>query len=262
MRHIDISDVKAIELEILDYIDAICRKNGIKYYLAYGTLIGAIRHKGFIPWDDDIDICMKREDYDKFISVFGSGFDGRFKLLHPTIEKDYYYEFAKVTDVRTKVIGSGLKEIPDEGVWVDIFPLDRIAGCRHIQRILIQICMVFRILSVYEEFPRSKHSVFFYPIWLLSRLIGFGIPLKITNWLSRSGKGNKYIGYAASMSTSGAEYCYPVEWFEDSVSVEFEGMNYPAPKYYHDYLISQYGDYMTLPPEEKRIPHPVMAVWR
>ena len=261
-RRISFEGVKFIELDILKNIDIICKKHQIKYYIAYGTLLGAIRHKGFIPWDDDIDVCMKREDYEKFISVFPKENQEQYRLLHSSIDSTYFYEFAKVVDTRTKVSGIGVKDIHNEGIWVDIFPLDSVAKHKNIQRFLIQFCMVFRIMSVYTEFPSHKRSCLFYPLWLLARWIGFKLPLKITDWLSKKGKDKDNIGYIASMSTTGSKYCYPVDWFDDSVEVEFEGNLFPAPKEYHKYLVSQYGDYMQLPPEDKRIAHPIEAYWR
>ena len=259
---ISFDELKSIELDILKYIDSICKEHHIKYYLAYGTLIGAIRHKGFIPWDDDIDICMKRSDYEKFVSVFPKLSSNYYSLLHPSTDPLYYYEFAKVVDLRTKIKGVGFKDIPNEGVWVDIFPLDLVANNKKIQRMLVQIFMALRILSVYTKFPSHKRSYLFYPLWLLARLVGYRFPLKITNWLSKIGNGKKFIGYIASMSTSGSKYCYPIEWFDDFVDVEFEGNIFPAPKEYHKYLESQYGNYMQLPPEDKRVAHPVEAYWR
>ena len=261
-KRISAQDVKDIEINLLDYIDSICKKHHIEYFLGYGTLLGAIRHKGFIPWDDDIDICMKRKDYEKFISVFSIEKDEPYKLLHSSMDKTYFYEFAKVVDVRAKVYGVGVNDIPNEGVWVDIFPLDAVSKHQKLQRFLIQICMVFRIMSVYKKFPAHKHSYLFYPLWLIARMIGFKLPLKITDWLSKSGTNEDIIGYIAAMSTTGSKYCSPASWFEETIEVDFEGKKYPAPKAYHDYLKSQYGDYMKLPPEDKRVGHPVEAYWR
>lgn len=261
-KRISAQDVKDIEINILDYIDSICKKHHIEYFLGYGTLLGAIRHKGFIPWDDDIDICMKRKDYEKFISVFSIEKDEPYKLLHSSMDKTYFYEFAKVVDVRTKVYGVGVNDIPNEGVWVDIFPLDAVSKHQKLQRFLIQICMVFRIMSVYKKFPAHKRSYLFYPLWLIARLVGFKLPLKISDWLSKLGTNEGIIGYIAAMSTTGSKYCSPASWFKETVEVDFEGKKYPAPKAYHDYLKSKYGDYMKLPPENKRVGHPVEAYWR
>ena len=261
-KRISAQDVKDIEINILDYIDSICKKHHIEYFLGYGTLLGAIRHKGFIPWDDDIDICMKRKDYEKFISVLSNEQHETYNLLHSSIDSTYYYEIAKVVDVRTKVIGHEVDDIPNEGVWVDIFPLDAVSKHQKFQRYLVKVCMVFRIMSVYKKFPAHKRSYLFYPLWLIARLVGFKLPLKITDWLSKSGTNENIIGYIAAMSTTGSKYCSPASWFKETVEVDFEGKKYPAPKAYHDYLKSKYGDYMKLPPENKRVGHPVEAYWR
>ena len=102
MKPISPSEIKNLELSILEYIDDLCQKNGIRYFLSYGTLLGAVRHRGFIPWDDDIDICMLRPDYEKFLKVATQS-NTHYKLLHLSTDKHYYYEFAKVVDSRTQI---------------------------------------------------------------------------------------------------------------------------------------------------------------
>lgn len=258
----ELRKLQMAELGILKAFVDICYKNNLQYYIIGGTLLGAIRHGGFIPWDDDIDICMKRKDYEKFISVLSNEKHETYNLLHSSIDSTYYYEIAKVVDVRTKVTGLDVDDIPNEGVWVDIFPLDAVSKHQKFQRYLVKVCMVFRIMSVYKKFPAHKRSYLFYPLWLIARLVGFKLPLKITDWLSKSGTNENIIGYIAAMSTTGSKYCSPASWFKETVEVDFEGKKYPAPKAYHDYLKSKYGDYMKLPPENKRVGHPVEAYWR
>ena len=101
MRKIDINELKRIEINILDYVADFCNKNGITYYLDGGTLLGAIRHKGFIPWDDDIDIAMPRKDYDRFVHMCLD--DSRYKILSYETDEKYIYSFAKVVDSYTKL---------------------------------------------------------------------------------------------------------------------------------------------------------------
>ena len=126
MRKIELEEIKQRCLEILSYIDDICRKNEIQYYLAYGTLLGSVRHQGFIPWDDDIDICMTRENYYKFKKVIAEDKTTPFKLLYVDTEKDYTLPLPKVVDTRTSLSILSQKEKMKLGVFVDVFILDNV----------------------------------------------------------------------------------------------------------------------------------------
>lgn len=118
----DIEEIKKIQLEILKYVDQFCSQNNIKYALGYGTLIGAVRHKGFIPWDDDIDIIMRRNDYNRFIELFSKE-TGRYKVWSHNLQTDYPIPYAKVTDEKTLKL-EGTNYYVERGVDIDVFPLD------------------------------------------------------------------------------------------------------------------------------------------
>ena len=125
MRDItELEELHQIETDILTAIDEICRKENIRYYLAGGTLLGAVRHKGFIPWDDDIDIAMPRDDYERFLKVMRKGAHPYYKILALEYKEDYPYTFAKVVDTRTRLQEEIGKDLPEMGVFIDIFPLD------------------------------------------------------------------------------------------------------------------------------------------
>lgn len=259
---ISTDEVKKIEISILDYIDSVCKEKGLNYYLAYGTLLGAVRHKGFIPWDDDIDICMKREDYDQFIKYAGAIDNARYKLCHRSLSKHYTCEYAKVIDITTKIEGKEVEIGDDDGLWVDIFPLDVVPRHDKLIRFIIQASVAFRVFSIHKTFPK-KRNIIWYPIWLLSRLIGPYPFLRITDKLSQIGERGDRIGYMASLSASSdCKYSFPKSYFDGTEYLVFEGKKYPAPPMYDAYLKSQYGDYMQLPPVEKRVPHPIEAYWR
>lgn len=259
-NRISTEEIKKIEVCILDYIASICEENGIQYYLAYGTLLGAVRHQGFIPWDDDIDIYMLRNDYMRFISVVSQKQHERYKLLSRYNDPDYYYEFAKVVDSKTLVSINNVKTNTKEGVWVDIFPLDYISNHVKIQKTLINVSVAFRILSVYTKFPSDKHNKVFIPLWLISRFIGPTFFLKVTEKLSTMGKNKNEVGYMASIGM--LHFHFPAVLCQDKCLLPFEGNKYIAFKEYDKYLTLQYGDYMQLPPIEKRLSHPVEAYWR
>lgn len=257
---IGIEEIKQIELSILDYINTVCENNGIKYFLSYGTLLGAVRHKGFIPWDDDIDVGMLREDYEKFIDVTNAKPDDRYKLLYLGNDNNYYHEFAKVVDVKTRLAFENIIENPKEGVWVDIFPIDELANCRRIQKIIINTCLMCRLLSVFNRFPR-RHSILLYPVWLFSRAIGFKPFLKVIDKLSKRGGDNRYAGYIASYGSN--KYYFKKEIFSKIITIQFEGKDYPVPESYDEYLSYLYGNYMELPPIEQRVSrHSAVAYWR
>ena len=125
MELLTLDQVKRKELEILKYVVAVCQRLGCRYYLSYGSLLGAIRHRGFIPWDDDIDISMPRADFNKFQAWVTSAenADGRFVTLHPGC-KGYPYHYIKVVDTTTRLIDTDLNDFAGNGLWIDIFPLD------------------------------------------------------------------------------------------------------------------------------------------
>ena len=123
IKYLSMDEIKSVELEILKYIHNFCIENDIKYFLNYGTLIGAVRHKGFIPWDDDIDICMFRKDYEKFIDLFSKD-DGIYKILSLETDDKYYNNFIKVINSKTKIEDERNYKTYDLGIFVDIFPID------------------------------------------------------------------------------------------------------------------------------------------
>lgn len=252
--------IKEIGLSILDYIDEVCKTNHINYYLAYGTLLGAIRHQGFIPWDDDIDIYMLREDYMRFIRIVSENQNERYRLLSKYNDDKFYYEFAKVVDSKTTINVVNVKKNSNEGVWVDIFPLDAISKHVKFQKSLINVSVACRILSVYDKFPSEKRNKIFYPVWLIAKIIGPRFFLNFTERLAMMGQSQDMVGYMASMGVS--HFYFPKEWCNKTCLLVFEGKKYAAFENYDEYLRLQYGDYMQLPPVEKRISHPVVAYWK
>ena len=147
-KKLTVDDARKVELGILKYIDSVCRSNNIPYCLDYGTLLGAIRHKGFIPWDDDIDISMKRDDYERFVELMQSNTPSQYRLLTDKTCEGYYYEYGKMVDTSTRLVETDIMEIPEMGVWVDIFPKDNISLHHSFYRTVLLVSISMRILAV------------------------------------------------------------------------------------------------------------------
>ena len=259
MRKIeDIHELRQIQIGILDEVHSFCEAHGLRYFLSSGTLIGAVRHKGYIPWDDDIDIYMPREDYEAFLNTYHDK-SGRYKAINPRLESNYYYTFAKVVDLRTKMIETETEGY-EIGVFMDIFPVDYVTDDLQerervfkLKKLLYKIrrCKISNANPLrsrlaywcYKSLPVSAHYVF----RLIQRLIVLGKPTHTVCNMTEAGP--KIKG------------CFPAEDIASSVDIEFEGKLYKTMVGYKDYLERTYGDYMTLPPVEQRVTHQFEAYW-
>ncbi len=267
MRELTIEETKKIELDVLLYIDKICKKHDIKYFLAYGTLIGAVRHKGFIPWDDDIDIQMTRPEYERFISVFEEESKGtKYRLILPDSEESHH-SLVKIIDTTT------VKTEPDYvysggglGVDVDVFVID---GTPSDDKEYVRF---YKKLS--KIYLRHIYSLSFYGRGLKNFLkkvrkflyVGFHKPeyfIKKAEALHA-----KYPYEKCDMVGSIVSYYNGIknrvkkEWFEcPYVEVDFEGYKFPAPGDYDKILTAIFGDYMTPPPADKQVAHHVTKVY-
>lgn len=246
-----------VELDILDEIVRICSIHNLRYYLAGGTLLGAVRHKGFIPWDDDLDIAMPRPDYDKFCSIATKELKHGYYLSSVDTEKRYWLPFAKVRKCNTLLIEATTPWLKDTGIWVDVFPLDldRLDNMVAIQERFHKHA-VYRALTV--GFLRNE---FFHPSWILG-YIKTGFPsFKSMNRRIYSiitggatDKSDAYVNYGSQYGVK--KQTMPISWYDPAVDIEFEGRSYKAPAQYEKFLKRLYGDnYMQLPPLEKRVTH-------
>ena len=250
-------------LIIADEIDRICRKNDINYSMIGGTLLGAIRHKGFIPWDDDMDFAMTRKDYDKFFDVCTTELDKRFAVYTIENSENYGYGFGKVVLRNTRIKQEGSKEInPVNEIWVDIFPFDNIPDS--FGRRLIHKSINYLFIKLIEErldgFDLEGSSLAKKCVVAVLHVINKFIKLEYLKAVLIKNQ-----RYYDSSETSGicsmaGSYKYEKEtqkktFFEDYIRLPFEGREYQAISGYEMYLTSAYGDYMKLPPVEKRHTH-------
>ena len=271
MREIDLEERKKLQLEMMDEVDSFCRKNNLSYYLAFGTLIGAIRHKGFIPWDDDMDIMMLRDDYNKFATLFPQ--EGNYRFLFPGLINNYPYAFGKIIDIRTvknEPIRSKYQVI---GLDIDVFPIDNYPDdhtvaekwCEEIsrtQRLLNkQLARFSKGRNIVRTIVKNTIIAFLNTLDYLGIFTVNKTVLKLDN-LSRkyNTKDVNYCGIS-SISTYGVRKRNRKQIFDSAIEVDFEGRKYFAPSGYDEYLKDTYGDYMQLPPLEKRKTHHVNRVY-
>lgn len=249
-----LDEVKHIQLEILDYVDKTLKAAGIEYWLDGGTLLGCIRHKGYIPWDDDIDLIVRRRDYHKAIDALSK--DDRFKALSMYNNDGYFYLFAKVTDSHTHIVEKDAAEIPELGIYVDLFPLDTLPDDEDRRNKFYDRIFRLRSLLYYSLIPKEKYktaSAAKKIKYHLGRLYGWKRAMrKIDSLCVKSSASNTK--YAVDIVAAWHKHRDVVlSAFDETIEGEFEGRMYPIPKGYHDYLTALYGNYMQLPPESERV---------
>ena len=270
-REISLEELKNIELDLLLYFRDLCEEHGWLYSITGGTLLGAVRHGGFIPWDDDIDVHMPREDYNKLIQYFNNH-DTKYKLLSIETDESYGYLFAKLINPNTVMVEEHANRGgSDIGVYIDIFPVDGVGNTYD------EACSTFSkdamsrellVASNWKEFFRSKtHKWYIEPIRLCMFILSrFFNPNKLAKKIQSHQ--NKYCNQNSKYYTvlSGAyrkKEIMPRETYFEFTKLSFEGHDFNAYKDYDSLLNSLYGDYMILPPENKRHTHHMFnAYWK
>jgi lipopolysaccharide cholinephosphotransferase len=261
MKKVPLEEQKRILVEMLSYFDSFCRKHGIEYSITWGTLLGAVRHKGFIPWDDDIDIMMDRKNYKKLLMLYSNG-NEKYQLLSLRNNKEWCYTFSRLVDSSTVVIWENeiQRKLDKHGVWIDISAVDNapedaiyqqaskkyrkyekigrvsrvfykrpggfvrniIPWIFHIMLFPFSTCFLNKAESIMQSYNDKKCDRMFY--WHL--------------WFQR---GAYIIPFPASFILNGY------------TDIQFEGVKVRAIKEYDAYLRFLFNDYMTLPPVEKRV---------
>lgn len=255
MKEIDLTEYKKIILNNLILVDKICRENNINYMIFYGTLLGAVRHKGFIPWDDDIDIVMTRKDYYKL---------GRYIVNHPELglnfidisnRDDCYFYCAKVCDSSTMVKESRFKYIDGYGAYIDIFPLDYLPDNKILRKLYMKKALLCeRIVQHSSEETAGKSDKLVLSI-LKQMAHFFSSFFDAPKLVKRMHK--EYIRYDKNKTSYiGVPWLkgdFKTVLLKKKTELEFEGYKFYAPYYYDELLTEFYGDYMSLPPEKDRI---------
>lgn len=252
------NEIQKIELDMLLEIDEVCRKLGIDYFIVGGTLLGAVRHKGFIPWDDDVDVGMLRADYEIFVQKAQELLPAGSFLQTRFTDRELPCCFAKVRKNDTTFIESSMKDLHiHHGVYVDIFPFDYYPQNRVLARInkIRQILITHRVNEVFYSKEKAEYSLRGRMAHILSGLLYKDVKSaldakdRICRSVPKSALITNYNG------AWGDREIVRTEWLTHYTELEFEGHMVKAPAAYDAYLRNVYGDYMELPPVEKRVPH-------
>lgn len=262
MKKIDLDEQKKILIDLLKYIDKVCEENNIKYSLMFGSLIGAIRHKGIIPWDDDIDIALMPEEYDKLMKALAKKHDYYF-LLNPQTNKNYYYPFAKLVDSRTTLVEKSVKSIDNYGVYIDIFRYHYVSNNKLLRKIHYEILfftetLFSRAMLNPKNIKRIKSKL----IVIAANIIGVNFLKKRHLKLCNNRKKTSYVlcdwpEYGASKEILKASS------FLKYKKVPFENIQAMIVSDYDDVLKTTFGNYMQFPPIEERCPrHNTEIYWK
>ena len=264
MKEIDDVSLKQIQLDILIRFHEFCVNHGIKYSLSSGTLIGAIRHKGYIPWDDDIDVYMLRDEYNRFEREFS---DEYLRVLSSNTKRDCIYPFAKVFDSRTLLIEGVKYNTKNLGVNIDIFQIDSVPDDMKSRRRLFRKNSIIDKMIKYKqmEYWKSRgilRNAVMYLIRFL--LLPFSIYWLVRKKSSLAGPFNPEAKDICNvMAGNGISTCIPMSVMKSYIDVEFEGRMFKCMKDYDLYLRKNYGDYLQLPPLEKQVTHHAFkAYWK
>ena len=268
-EEVSIEEIHQVQLELLKKIAKICDEQSLTYFLCWGTLIGAIRHNGFIPWDDDVDIVMLRPDYEKLIAYFKDHEESLspIRLLHYSTSREYIYPIARVCDTRYRLV---CDYEPDYGlgIFVDIYPLDGWGNTKEDASKYFKMFHSYRRDHNYamkDHFPSFKgakwRAIYKWPLYRRARLLG-------TNRISRN-----WDKRAMQLSPEEAKYVGNLNWAIEErerikktdlrpIKHRFEDAEFTIPYGYDRILRNYYGDYMRFPPEEEQIGHHLYTVFR
>ena len=250
-------------LEVYKPFAEICERHNLRMWVAYGTALGAVRHKGFIPWDDDFDVAMPRPDYEKFVKEFASELPTHLKLVTLSNTPEFTLPFAKIQDSRRDVVEAvekGIGRPMPQGVYIDIFPLDgydvrRAPLASRFRTLVLKFRRAWLCRKLYSPNRKNKY------LFALGFLCGIFTP-RIHSKLAFDAA---YERLAKTLAFDESELCayyeatystpraFPTRCFAETVMMPFEGVQVPIPAGYDEILTREYGDYMTPPPGDHHV---------
>ena len=247
-------DIIEYTIELFEAFKDFCAINKLTYWAAFGTMLGAVRHNDFIPWDDDFDVFMPRKDYDYLVKHFNSfNKDSTYNVLHFSTAKHYPYAIARINDSRFTTIVDGKKTKYGLGIFIDIYPLDgvNLDDKRYIRKLKRYRLMVDFKIRRYTKSKNIVKNCVKFPLYLLTQIIPIKHILKKLDTIAKKYK-FKDSDFCGDICWD-PRFKFKCDWFSDSICWDYHGTKINVPIGYNDFLTYVYGDYMKLPPVEKRI---------
>lgn len=265
-----LDEIHKSSLSLLGFFHEICLKNNLTYYLAYGTLLGCIRHEGYIPWDDDIDIWMPRSSYKELIDMFKETEYriGDYYLLSRDSSEYVDYSIIRITDLRYKLVQNNSNYYPDMGTFIDIYPLDSVEDQSTFDEAYKKIGKYNWLYAVYLTWssPSKLKAIPKFLIHYLLRLrYGKHYLSKVQNRteeIIKEYSSDDYNYFAVLNWFTTGKKVYSKELFSNTVALKFEDLILNVPSGYHELLSIIYGDYMKLPDEEERVSYHDYEIYR
>ncbi|MDF7640330.1 LicD family protein [Bifidobacterium sp. ESL0784] len=264
--YLSLETIHQESFNLLCKFDAFAHEHNLRYSLDGGTLLGAVRHKGFIPWDDDIDVSMPRPDFEKFIQL-DSSVPSDCRILKP-ISSDFPLPYAKFCNPAIRCMESNVRAPYTEYLWLDVFPLDGFSQnpetargqSTKVQRLLVDAARKSFKSFGYKKYPKAIY------LWLTKQLASLGMtqsPMQDYQEVTEIAKSVAFgtTPYCRTLITAPAMSFYRTEDFDDLSHLEFNDRQFDAVKHYDESLRLTYGNYMELPPVEDRQTHHLLA-WR
>lgn len=266
----EFTELQKVIIETLFEFHLFCEKHNLVYHLGGGTLLGAIRHKGIIPWDDDIDVDMPRHDYERFLKLSDT-FPKPFEVKHFKKDKNYVYPFIKIYNPKLQVTEFFGEQSYTSGAWIDVFPMDGVFTNMRLRK--LQFCIVKKLRFLFQlknrgyQPPQNKESktyflkrlfkpIVFVLLCFLPKHLVFSLMDKAASFK----KYKKTIFVGAFYSPYGVKASFPKNIYKTTIQSEFNGYKFNIPSGYDLFLKAQYGDYMTPPTESERKKHNIEII--
>lgn len=255
----DLRKLQLLEFKILLEFKRICEKHNLRYFLIGGTLLGAVRHKGFIPWDDDIDVGMPREDYEIFKVIAKEELGEEYFFQTYETDSGYANLFGKIRLNGTEYLEKANQHcLKHKGIWIDVMPLDKVPESKIFQNgmVFLHTLLQYLILLKYDYVIDWPVSIPKKLCFIILKIVSLITPKKYLLHLRERVCDYSNKSESKSMlGNSDVRKNMPITIFEKTTKLDFEGAMFSVPGDYTSYLHILYGNYMDLPPKEERVPH-------